>query len=89
MKVKEITAILEEIHGVSLMEDTVDGIKYGDENAVVTGIMVSCCASIEVLQKAVEEGCNLIIVHEPVFIHTRISIHGRIPGLLTSRSLRY
>ena len=31
MKVKEITAILEEIHGVSLMEDTVDGIKYGDE----------------------------------------------------------
>ena len=26
MKVKEITAILEEIHGVSLMEDTVDGI---------------------------------------------------------------
>ena len=55
MKVKEITAILEEIHGVSLMEDTVDGIKYGDENAVVTGIMVSCCASVEVLQKAVEE----------------------------------
>ena len=51
MKVKEITAILEEIHGVSLMEDTVDGIKYGDENAVVTGIMVSCCASIECCKK--------------------------------------
>ena len=31
MKVKEITAILEKIHGVSLSEDTVDGIKYGDE----------------------------------------------------------
>ena len=67
MKVKEITAILEKIHGVSLSEDTVDGIKYGDENAEVTGIMISCCASIEVLKKAVEEGCNLIIVHEPVF----------------------
>lgn len=67
MKVKEITAILEKIHGVSLSEDTVDGIKYGDENAEVTGIMVSCCASIEVLKKAVEERCNLIIVHEPVF----------------------
>ena len=67
MKVSEITEILEKIHGVSLKEDTVDGIKYGDENAVVTGIMVSCCASIEILQKAVEEGCNLIIVHEPVF----------------------
>ena len=52
MKVKEITAILEKILGVSLSEDTVDGIKYGDENAEVTGIMVSCCASIEVLKKS-------------------------------------
>ena len=41
MKVREITEVLEKIHGVSLREDTVDGIKYGDENAVVTGIMVS------------------------------------------------
>lgn len=67
MKVREITAILEKIHGVPLMEDTVDGVKYGDENAEVTGIMVSCCASIEVIRKAIEQNCNLLIVHEPVF----------------------
>ena len=86
MKVREITEILEKIHGVSLKEDTVDGIKYGDENAVVTGIMVSCCASIEILQKAVEEGCNLIIVHEPVFYPHRSVFLGRSPVCLSAET---
>ena len=67
MKMKEITKILEKIHKVPLMEETVDGIKYGDPEAELTGIMVSCCVSIHVIRKAIEEQCNLIIVHEPVF----------------------
>lgn len=47
--------------------ETVDTFKSGDPNNTVTGIAVGMFADMGTLRKAVENKCNLIIVHEPTF----------------------
>jgi len=44
-----------------------DHFKCGDPQQECTGILISCAASVEVLRKAVELGCNFVLVHEPSF----------------------
>ncbi|MEP7269609.1 MAG: Nif3-like dinuclear metal center hexameric protein [Saprospiraceae bacterium] len=46
---------------------TVDKIKAGDPETKVTGIATTFMATLEVLKKAKEAGCNFIITHEPTF----------------------
>jgi putative NIF3 family GTP cyclohydrolase 1 type 2 len=47
--------------------DTVDTLKAGDPNTVVTGIATTFMDTYPVLEKAVAGGKNLIITHEPTF----------------------
>lgn len=47
--------------------NTVDVIKEGDPETVVTGIVTSMFATMEVLKQAVAMKCNLLIVHEPLY----------------------
>lgn len=47
--------------------NTVDMIKAGDPGTQVTGIVTTMFATMEVLKKANELGCNLIIAHEPLY----------------------
>lgn len=49
------------------VKNTVDVIKEGDKNTIVTGIATCMFATMDVLQKAVEKNCNFIIVHEPIY----------------------
>lgn len=65
VKVKEV--IEELIQSVPIITDTVDTIKAGDDEQVVTGIAVTFMATYEVIQKAKEVGANLIITHEPTY----------------------
>jgi putative NIF3 family GTP cyclohydrolase 1 type 2 len=53
--------------GVPWRSETVDTFKTGDSTNTVTGIAVSMMGTLDVLQRAVAAGCNLIITHEPVF----------------------
>jgi len=46
---------------------TTDVVKYGDANKECTGIVSTCFASIPIIKKAHELGCNLIIAHEALF----------------------
>lgn len=55
--------------GVPWHEPTVDGFKAGDSSTVVTGIAVTMMATLDVLQRAVERGDNLIITHESVYYY--------------------
>jgi len=48
-------------------EKTVDTFKSGDPDDEVTGIVTTFIATMDVLKKAVELNCNLIITHEPTF----------------------
>jgi len=47
--------------------DTVDTIKAGDATQEITGIIVTFLVTSETIEQAIEQGANLIIVHEPTF----------------------
>ena len=47
--------------------NTVDTLKSGSPDTVVTGIVTSMFATIDVIRKAIDLGANFIIVHEPTF----------------------
>lgn len=53
--------------GATPPPNTVDTIKAGDPNTVVTGIATTFLDTYQVLEKAVADGKNLIITHEPTF----------------------
>ena len=68
MKISEIIDKLEAYHGPLEPERrTCDIVQYGDPDQICTGIVLSCCPTAEVIRKAAELGCNLIIGHEPLF----------------------
>jgi len=49
------------------IENTVDTLKSGSRDTVVTGIVTTMFATIEVIRKAITLGANFIIAHEPTF----------------------
>ena len=53
--------------GATPPPDTVDTIKAGDPNTPVTGIVTTFLDTYQVLEKAVADGKNLVITHEPTF----------------------
>ena len=53
--------------GVPWTAPTVDSFKAGDPATPVTGIAVTMMATLDVLERAVAHGDNLVITHEPTF----------------------
>jgi putative NIF3 family GTP cyclohydrolase 1 type 2 len=53
--------------GVPWRTETVDTFKAGNPDTTVTGIATTFSATLDVLQRAVASGKNLIIAHEPTF----------------------
>jgi putative NIF3 family GTP cyclohydrolase 1 type 2 len=53
--------------GVPWRAETVDRILAGDPNTAVRGIAVTMMATLEVIERAVAGGNNMIITHEPTF----------------------
>ncbi|MBV8389900.1 MAG: Nif3-like dinuclear metal center hexameric protein [Mucilaginibacter sp.] len=47
--------------------NTVDTLKSGSMDTVVTGIVTTMFATIDVIRKTIDLGANFIIVHEPTF----------------------
>lgn len=57
--------------GSEPVPNSVDVFKAGDPQTPVKGIVTTMFATMDVLKKAVEMKCNLIIAHEPVFYNHR------------------
>ncbi|MBI5009359.1 MAG: Nif3-like dinuclear metal center hexameric protein [Bacteroidia bacterium] len=53
--------------GAHVLPKTVDVIKEGNPDTPVKGIVTTMFATMDVMKKAVEMNCNLIIVHEPLY----------------------
>src|SRR5262245_7408209 len=53
--------------GVDWGSDDVDTFKAGDPSTIVTGVMTTSMATLDVLQKAVQAGANLVITAAPTF----------------------
>jgi hypothetical protein len=53
--------------GVEWAGDEVDTFKAGDPSTIVTGVAVTSMATLDVLQKAVQAGANLVVTGAPTF----------------------
>src|SRR5271156_3275411 len=68
---REVAKAIQDHVGIPWMSQTVDTFKAGDPDTPVTGIAVTMMATLDVLQRAVAAGDNLVITHEPTFFdHT-------------------
>lgn len=47
-----------------------DGYKFGDPNAECNGIATALVPTVDVIRRTGELGCNLLVVHEPIFYST-------------------
>lgn len=64
---REIIAAIQEHIGIPWQKETVDTFKAGNPDTAVTGIAVTMMATMDVLQRAANQGRNLVITHEPTF----------------------
>jgi len=67
MKISEILENLVQWHQPYENPKTRDTVKCGNPDTECTGIAVSCCATPEVIRKAADLGCNLLIAHESLY----------------------
>ena len=67
MKINDIIDCLEAIAPPHLQESYDNsGLITGDKNRDVTGVLVCLDSTPEVIEEAVEKGCNLVIAHHPI-----------------------
>ena len=64
---QEVVDRIRKTLGVPWKADTVDTFKAGDPSTVVTGIVTTSLATIDVLRRAVKAGANLVITSGPTF----------------------
>jgi putative NIF3 family GTP cyclohydrolase 1 type 2 len=64
---RALIARIQQQVGVPWQSDTVDTFKAGNPDVPVTGVAVTMMATLDVLQRAVAAGDNLVITHEPTF----------------------
>ena len=64
MKIKEITQFLEGLAPLNYQESYDNcGLIVGDENTELTSVLICLDSVEEVVDEAIENGCNLIIAH--------------------------
>ncbi len=67
MKVKDVASILEELAPLSYAEDFDNvGLLIGDNNTVVTGVLVTLDTLEGVIDEAISNNCNMIVSFHPI-----------------------
>jgi dinuclear metal center YbgI/SA1388 family protein len=65
--IKELYTFLDSVAPFSLQEDYDNaGMIVGDESQLVSGVLVSLDTTEEVIQEAMERGCNVVVAHHPI-----------------------
>jgi putative NIF3 family GTP cyclohydrolase 1 type 2 len=67
MTIQEFINWLKTSLGIEWKETAIDVFLYGDPDIELKNVAVTMMTTQEVLEKAVQRGCNLIITHEPLF----------------------
>lgn len=77
-KIKEVTSWLEQRAPLPLQESYDNaGLQTGDPEDEVSGVLLSLDCTMEVLEEALTQKCNLIIVHHPVIFRPLKTLTGR------------
>ena len=68
MRIQDVIDVMEAHHtNFDPTARTCDGVITGNPSKECTGVALTCCPTAEVIRQAAEQGCNLIICHEPTF----------------------
>jgi putative NIF3 family GTP cyclohydrolase 1 type 2 len=66
----EVVARIKQNVGVPWFEHTVDNLLTGEPTTPVKGIATTMMATLDVVERAVAAGCNMIVTHEtPFYLH--------------------
>lgn len=77
MKIRELTAWLEQLVPLQLQEDYDNsGLLIGHPETEITGVLVSLDVTEEVVQEAVRKRCNLIVAHHPLIFRGLKRLNG-------------
>lgn len=80
MKIKDITALIEQYAPLRLQEEWDNtGMQVGDPEAEATGALLCTDATEAVVAEAVKRGWNLVISHHPLIFHGLKKIIGATP----------
>ena len=78
MKIKEITRFLEGIAPLNYQESYDNsGLIVGDEDMQVTSVLICLDSVEEVIEEAIENGCNLVIAHHPIIFSGLKKLNGK------------
>ncbi len=78
LQIKDITQYLEQLAPLALQESYDNaGLLVGNPQATVTGILVTLDCTEEVVQEAIQQGCNLIVAHHPIVFKGLKKINGK------------
>jgi len=81
MRIKEITDCLENLAPLAFQEDYDNaGLLTGDVQMDCAGILITLDISMEVMEEALQNGCNLIISHHPLVFKPMKKLTGNLPG---------
>lgn len=78
MKISEIIDIIEEYAPLSLQESYDNaGLQIGDKNLEASGAMLCIDVTEDIIEEALEKGCNLVISHHPLIFKGIKSVTGK------------
>jgi dinuclear metal center YbgI/SA1388 family protein len=78
MTIKEITNHLEDFAPLAYQESYDNaGLIVGNANTEVTGILLTLDSTQEVIDEAIEKGCNLVIAHHPIIFKGLKKLNGK------------
>ena len=78
MKVKDVTNYLESFAPLSIQENYDNsGLILGDYNNDVSAILITLDCTEEIVEEAINTGCNLIIAHHPIIFKGLKKINGK------------
>jgi len=67
MNIREVVEVVLAVNGGRQLEKTCDQLIEGDWESQVTGVVTTFMATVDVIRRAIDMGCNLIITHEPTY----------------------
>jgi dinuclear metal center YbgI/SA1388 family protein len=78
MKLRDITSFLESIAPASLQESYDNaGLITGEPDRECRGIITTLDSTVEVIDEAIEKGCNLVVAHHPIVFGGLKKINGK------------
>lgn len=78
MKIRELTAVLEQLAPVQYQEDYDNaGLIIGDPETELQGVLVTLDVTEEVIREAVSKGCNLVVAHHPLIFRGLKKLNGK------------